>query len=119
MPANDASTQDSSTGGQSTSADTTAQDNTPDGEKPKTPGEATPPAPPKVTDEKALTDPSKPPEYTPEQTKPGTKASTPKGGEKKDGKIYVPGFGWVEDKGGGVKVETAPNAGTGEPVGDM
>ncbi|MFT8887609.1 MAG: DUF6550 family protein [Ethanoligenens sp.] len=27
--------------------------------------------------------------------------SQPQGGETKDGKIYVPGFGWIEDEGGG------------------
>lgn len=36
-------------------------------------------------------------------TKPesSTTPSTPKAGDKKDGKIYVPGFGWIEDNGGG------------------
>lgn len=45
-------------------------------------------------------------------TKPAsdTSASEPKSGDKKDGKIYVPGFGWVEDNGGG---------GTGKTAGDM
>lgn len=38
-------------------------------------------------------------------TKPAndTASTTPKSGDKKDGKIYVPGFGWVEDNGGGVQ----------------
>ncbi|NYB73104.1 hypothetical protein HZF24_03005 [Sedimentibacter hydroxybenzoicus DSM 7310] len=27
--------------------------------------------------------------------------SQPQGGETKDGKIYVPGFGWIDDEGGG------------------
>ena len=36
--------------------------------------------------------------------------STPKSGDKKDGKIYVPGFGWVTDNGGG---------GSGTTAGDM
>lgn len=38
-------------------------------------------------------------------TKPAndTASATPKSGDKKDGKIYVPGFGWVEDNGGGVQ----------------
>lgn len=29
-----------------------------------------------------------------------SKPSEPKGGEKKDGKVYLPGFGWVTDTGG-------------------
>lgn len=36
--------------------------------------------------------------------------STPKSGDQKDGKIYVPGFGWIEDNGGG---------GSGTTAGDM
>lgn len=28
-------------------------------------------------------------------------SSKPSGGDTKDGKIYVPGFGWIEDEGGG------------------
>ncbi|MFT8888374.1 MAG: DUF6550 family protein [Ethanoligenens sp.] len=39
-----------------------------------------------------------------------SKPSTPKSGDKKDGKIYVPGFGWIEDNGGG---------GSGKTAGDM
>lgn len=37
---------------------------------------------------------------TPE-TKPTNSSSEPKAGDKKDGKIYIPGFGWVDDEGGG------------------
>jgi hypothetical protein len=37
-----------------------------------------------------------------EQPKESPKSeSQPQGGETKDGKIYVPGFGWIEDEGGG------------------
>ncbi|WP_097015334.1 DUF6550 family protein [Anaerocolumna aminovalerica] len=36
-----------------------------------------------------------------------TSPSTPKSGDKKDGKIYVPGFGWIEDNGGGGSGTTA------------
>lgn len=65
---------------------------------------AAPPAP-KVEDEAALTDPAAPPEYEAEQTTvtaaPEPKADTPKHGETKDGKIYINGFGWVKDEGGG------------------
>ncbi|MVB11728.1 hypothetical protein CAFE_24520 [Caprobacter fermentans] len=39
-----------------------------------------------------------------------SKSSTPKSGDKKDGKIYIPGFGWVTDNGGG---------GSGTTAGDM
>lgn len=30
-------------------------------------------------------------------------SDTPKSGDKKNGKIYVPGFGWIDDNGGGVQ----------------
>lgn len=66
---------------------------------------ATEPPPPEVEDEAALTDPAAPPEYEPSQTTvtaaPESKADTPQHGETKDGKIYINGFGWVKDEGGG------------------
>ena len=51
-------------------------------------------------------------EYTPEQTTVADTsdeqpADTPKHGEKKDGKIYINGFGWVTDNGGGGQAEYA------------
>ncbi|MGF7145466.1 hypothetical protein HNQ56_003909 [Anaerotaenia torta] len=60
------------------------------------------------------TDPSKTPDgqkvdkVTPVEhdkvTKPENPPSgTPESGDKKDGKIYVPGFGWIDDNGGGVQ----------------
>ncbi|MGC6175112.1 DUF6550 family protein [Lacrimispora sp. 38-1] len=73
--------------------------------KPKSPTEATPP--------------SDPPAETNQGSENGSNSTQPQGGEKQDGKIYVPGFGWIEDEGGGSDVQEAPNAGTGEPVGDM
>lgn len=54
-----------------------------------------------------LTDSSKTPDgqEVDENKKPVNPESsdTPKSGDKKDGKIYVPGFGWVEDNDGGVQ----------------
>lgn len=57
-------------------------------------------------------------------TKPAssTSPSEPKSGDKKDGKIYVPGFGWIEDNGGGGSGTTVGNSGdelTGNKVGSM
>lgn len=51
-----------------------------------------------------------------------TSADTPKSGDKKDGKIYVPGFGWIDDNGGGGSGTTVGNPGdelTGNKVGSM
>lgn len=125
----------------STAADDTPDTSTdinvekPSDDKPKTPEEATPPAEqPKTEDDEDRTPPpaesgkdheftpeapDKKPEYTPEQSKPDSKPDQPQGGEKKDGQIYVPGFGWIQDEGGGSDVKDAPNAGTGDKVGDM
>ncbi len=65
-----------------------------------------PPAPPVVEDEEMLTNPEQEPVYEPEQVKPQqttpeTPSDTPKHGDKKDGMIYINGFGWVVDEGGG------------------
>ena len=64
--------------------------------------------------QEVLTDPFKTPDgkKVDEAKKPESSASssTPKSGDKKDGKIYVPGFGWIDDNGGG---------GSGTSAGDM
>lgn len=76
--------------------------------KPKSPTEATPP--------------SKPPAETNQgsENSSNSKQEQPQGGEKRsDGAVYVPGFGWVEDSGEENETIIAPDAGTGEPVGDM
>lgn len=88
--------------------------------KPKSPSVATPPAEkPKETDKQApVENPDDNGNCQPEQ-KPQQEQNQPQGGEKEDGKIYVPGFGWIEDEGGGSNVHEAPNAGTGDQIGDM
>ena len=66
--------------------------------------ESKPPEPPKLEDEAALTNPTKEPNYEPAQTEiipDGKTENTPLHGEKKDGKIYINGFGWITDEGGG------------------
>lgn len=76
--------------------------------------EAAPP-PPEVADTAALTDSAEPPKYESEQveikpqmTEPPS--DSPKHGDKEDRMIYINGFGWVVDNGGG---------GTNEYVYDM
>lgn len=72
------------------------------------PTQTAPTEPPKIKDEKALTDPTKEPIYSSDQieiTPPDT-TSNPNinpamHGQRKDGKIFINGFGWVEDHGGG------------------
>lgn len=71
--------------------------------------ESEPPEPPKIEDEKMLTNPDTKPTYKPEQTKPqqSTPSDKPKHGDTKNGKIYIEGFGWVADEGGGGRGEDA------------
>lgn len=98
---------------------TEAQSKPSDG-KPKSPAAATPPAePPKETESPApVENPDESGTCQPDHT-PQPETDQPQCGETQDGKIYVPGFGWVENKGGGSVVHEAPNAGTGKPIGDM
>lgn len=67
--------------------------------------ENAPPEPPKIKDEEMLTNPDKEPTYEPEQTevKPQSEtiSDTSKHGDTQDGMIYINGFGWVKDEGGG------------------
>ena len=68
-----------------------------------------PPEPPKTEHEEMHANPDKEPTYEPEQTEvkpqPETPSDTPKHGDKKDGMIYINGFGWVVDEGGGGRNE--------------
>lgn len=73
--------------------------------------ENNPPPPPKIEDEETLTNPDTEPIYEHEQTEikpPENSANTPNHGDKKNGQIYVNGFGWVKDEGGGGIAESAP-----------
>ena len=91
----------------------------PSADKPKSPSEVTPPTEaPAETDKAPVVNPDTSGSCQPEHT-PQPDTNQPQGGDKQDGKIYVPGFGWIEDQGGGSNVHEAPNAGTGESVGDM
>ena len=82
--------------------------------KPAAPTEKPTPKP-----ETSTKDTSKAPEYKPEDTVK-TEPKEPSGGEKKDGKIYVPGFGWIDDEGGAVDQKTVGGEGDiNKQVGDM
>lgn len=84
------------------------------------PTKPTPPVdPPTPIETPAVSKPEKTPEYKPEDTVK-TKPKEPEGGEKKDGKIYVPGFGWIEDQGGGNSVDEVTSDGDiNKQVGNM
>lgn len=75
-----------------------------------------PSEPPKIEDENALTDHTKEPTYSSEQIEitPPESSTNPNinpamHGQRKDGKIFINGFGWVEDHGGGGRGEYAPD----------
>ncbi len=74
-------------------------------------GPSSEPKNPTVSDSSALTNSSKKPTYSKEQTHPNQTVSQPKAGDKKSGMIYVDGFGWVKDEGGGAVGETVGNDG--------
>ena len=81
------------------------EQNFPEPEKTESTPQSEPPAPPQIEDEEMLTNPDKEPTYEPEQTEvkpqPETPSDTPKHGDKKDDMIYINGFGWIKDEGGG------------------
>ncbi len=88
------------------------QSNTPEPVKPEPPKKPTP--------QGVVTNPVKPPEYKPEDTTV-SKPSEPKAGEKNEkGQIWFPGFGWVDDKGGGSQGEKVGSDGDiNKQVGSM
>ncbi len=90
------------------------------GDRAKSPSEAVPPSDPPVNPEEpvAVQNPDENGICQPDPA-PQPEAGAPANGEKRDGKIYIDGFGWIEDQGGGSIVYEAPNAGTGEIIGDM
>ena len=92
----------------------------PSADKPKSPSEATPPTEaPAETDKVPVENPDTSGTCQPEHT-PQPDTNQPQGGEtNSSGAVYVPGFGWVEDSGEENTTTVAPNAGTGDPIGDM
>lgn len=83
--------------------------------------EAKPTQPPKPIPQGEVTDKSVKPTYREQDVKP--QESQPKMGDKNDkGQIYIDGFGWVKDEGGGGKGTTVGKPGdqlTGNKVGTM
>ena len=80
----------------------------------------TPPAPPKVNDDSALTTPDVKPSYEDKQTTVNPGSDTPKNGDKKPGYIYVEGFGWIADEGGQAQGESIDSDGDiNKQVGNM
>lgn len=87
-----------------------------------TPKPTEPPKPkPKETDKPQS--PDTPPTYEEKETQPNKQQNEPQAGDKNEsGKVFVPGFGWVEDQGGGTQETTVGKQGdqlTGNKVGSM
>lgn len=105
-PASSASSQEPET---SSKVDQVIQ---PDVSKPATPSS-------KPAAQGSTTNPSKAPSYSSKDTAP-SKASGNQNFQKKNGKIYVPGFGWVTDNGGGGSGTTVDGGGDiNKQVGQM
>ena len=84
--------------------------------KPEAPAE-----PPTPKEDSAISNPAKLPEYKPEDTVK-SEPSSPKGGDKNEkGRIWFPGFGWVDDEGAntGTQVGNDDDELTGNKVGSM
>lgn len=81
-----------------------------------------PPAPPVVKESEILKNPDVVPAYEEKQTVVSHDSNKPKNGEKKDGMIFIEGFGWIVDEGGGsvgYKMGDDGDTLTGNKVGDM
>ena len=79
------------------------------------------PAKPELPKDADTTNPSKPPEYKPEDTekKPAAE-SKPQGGETNDkGQTYFPGFGWVDGTGDAHGTTADDMYENGNKIGDM
>ena len=82
--------------------------------------EATLPPKPQVKDESQLTNPDQEPSYAEEDTKINPDSNIPQNGETKDGMIYIDGFGWIKDEGGGTIQQTIDSDGDiNKQVGNM
>jgi len=101
------------------STEVTGEQSKPSDGKPKTPEEATPPAAESVPVEEHKNTGTDNSDVVPAATPAPSESSTPQSGDKKDGYIYIPGFGWVANEGGGVEVKEGDFELSGDLVGDM
>ncbi|MEK4454037.1 DUF6550 family protein [Paenibacillus sp. FSL L8-0506] len=92
--------------------------------KPEKTTKPTEPPKPKIKEPEAAQSSAAPPEYEEKETQPHKETATnPQAGDKNSkGQVYVPGFGWLEDQGGGTQETVVGNEGdelTGNKVGTM
>lgn len=75
--------------------------------------------PEKPKEPEAVDDPSQPPQYEAEEITPPT-PQPPAGGDTNEaGKVYVPGFGYVDPPGGVVQEEAGSDGDWDKQIGDM
>lgn len=92
--------------------------------KPEKTTKPTEPPKPKIKEPESEQSPAAPPQYEEKETHPNKEtAAIPKaGGKNSNGQVYVPGFGWIEDQGGGTQETVVGSEGdelTGNKVGTM
>ncbi|WP_018885734.1 DUF6550 family protein [Paenibacillus massiliensis] len=90
--------------------------------KPEKTAQPTEPPKPKVKEPEKEQSPAAPPQYEEKETHPNKETTTtPKAGDKNSkGQVYVPGFGWVEDQGGGTQeIDTGNEGDINKQVGSM
>jgi len=102
------------------STEVTGEQSKPSDGKPKTPEEAIPPVIESVPVEEHINTGTESLDVVPESAPAKQETNTPQSGDtNSNGAVYVPGFGWVESNGEENSQGTAPNAGTGEIIGNM
>lgn len=77
------------------------------------------PEKPEVTDQDAVANPEQPPQYEEEVTSPPTPQPPTGGDTNEEGKVYVPGFGYVDPPKGVVQEEAGSDGDWDKQIGDM
>lgn len=77
------------------------------------------PEKPEVTDQEAVLNPEQPPQYEEEVTNPPTPQPSTGGDTNGEGKVYVPGFGYVDPPGGVVQEDAGSDGDWDKQIGDM
>lgn len=77
------------------------------------------PEKPEVADQDAVENPEQPPQYEEEVTNPPTPQPPTGGDTNGEGKVYVPGFGYVDPPGNVVQEEAGSDGDWDKQIGDM
>ena len=77
------------------------------------------PEKPEVTDQDTVENPEQPPQYEEKVTNPPTPQPPTGGDTNGEGKVYVPGFGYVDPPGSVVQEEAGSDGDWDKQIGDM